>query len=49
MFRPQEPRHLQYVADLEDLNVYTVVNGRKLYGAPTDFTFSIKVSRSSGG
>lgn len=41
---PQEPRHLQYVADLEDLNVYTVVNGRKLYGAPADFTFCIKVS-----
>lgn len=40
----QEPRHLQYVADLGDLNVYTVVNSRKLYGAPTDFTFCIKVS-----
>lgn len=40
----QEPRHLQYVADLDDLNVYTVVNSRKLYGAPTDFTFCIKVS-----
>lgn len=42
----QEPRHLQYVADLDDLNVYTVVNSRKLYGAPTDFTFCIKVSFS---
>ncbi|KAG7219801.1 hypothetical protein INR49_005822 [Caranx melampygus] len=42
----QEPRHLQYVADLEDLNVYTVVNGRKLYGAPADFTFCIKPSRN---
>ncbi|XP_029312136.1 growth factor receptor-bound protein 7 [Cottoperca gobio] len=38
----KEPRHLQYVADLDDLNVYTVVNSRKLYGAPTEFTFCIK-------
>lgn len=43
----QEPRHLQYVADLDDLNVYAVVNGRKLYGAPADFTFCIKVTASS--
>ncbi|XP_036394171.1 growth factor receptor-bound protein 7 isoform X2 [Megalops cyprinoides] len=38
----KEPRHLQYVADLEDLNIYTVTNSRKLYGAPSDFTFCIK-------
>ncbi|XP_069560577.1 growth factor receptor-bound protein 7 [Brachyistius frenatus] len=42
----KEPRHLQFVADLEDLNVYTVVNSRKLYGAPADFTFCIKPSRN---
>uniref|UniRef100_A0A4W6E7I6 Growth factor receptor bound protein 7 n=1 Tax=Lates calcarifer TaxID=8187 RepID=A0A4W6E7I6_LATCA len=42
----KEPRHLQYVADLEDLNVYTVVNSRKLYGAPADFTFCIKPSKN---
>ncbi|CAN9508672.1 unnamed protein product [Ophioblennius macclurei] len=42
----KEPRHLQYVADLEDLNVYSVVNSRKLYGAPTDFTFCIKPSKN---
>lgn len=42
----QEPRHLQYVADLKDLNVYSVVNSHKLYGAPTNFTFCIKVSTS---
>ncbi|KAK7919444.1 hypothetical protein WMY93_010728 [Mugilogobius chulae] len=42
----KEPRHLQYVADLEDLNVYTVVNSKKLYGAPTDFTFCIKPSKN---
>uniref|UniRef100_A0A8C6SSL6 Growth factor receptor bound protein 7 n=1 Tax=Neogobius melanostomus TaxID=47308 RepID=A0A8C6SSL6_9GOBI len=42
----KEPRHLQYVADLEDLNVYSVVNSRKLYGAPADFTFCIKPSKN---
>ncbi|XP_074475066.1 growth factor receptor-bound protein 7 [Sebastes fasciatus] len=42
----KEPRHLQYVADLDDLNVYTVVNSRKLYGAPADFTFCIKPCRN---
>ncbi|KAM7370394.1 hypothetical protein PAMP_009947 [Pampus punctatissimus] len=42
----KEPRHLQYVADLEDLNVYTVVNSRKLYGAPAEFTFCIRPSRN---
>ncbi|KAL0984191.1 hypothetical protein UPYG_G00138320 [Umbra pygmaea] len=41
----KEPRHLQYVADLEDLNVYTVTNSRKLYGAPVDFTFCVKPSK----
>ncbi|XP_067345018.1 growth factor receptor-bound protein 7 isoform X4 [Channa argus] len=42
----KEPRHLCYVADLQDFNVYTVVNSRKLYGAPTGFTFCIKPSRN---
>ncbi|KAM4524683.1 growth factor receptor-bound protein 7 isoform 2-T2 [Odontesthes bonariensis] len=42
----KEPRHLQCMADLEDLNLYSVVNSRKLYGAPTDFTFCIKPSRN---
>lgn len=38
----KEPRHLQFVADLDDFSVYWVVNSRKLYGAPSDFTFCIK-------
>ncbi|RXN02621.1 growth factor receptor-bound 7-like protein [Labeo rohita] len=38
----KEPRHLQFVGDLEDLNVFTVFNGRKLYGAPGEHVFSIK-------
>nr|XP_057922296.1 growth factor receptor-bound protein 7 [Doryrhamphus excisus]XP_057922297.1 growth factor receptor-bound protein 7 [Doryrhamphus excisus] len=41
----KEPRHLQYVADLQDLNVHNVVNARKLYAAPADFTFCIKPSK----
>ncbi|XP_073686717.1 growth factor receptor-bound protein 10-like [Garra rufa] len=40
----KEPRHLQFVGDLEDLNVFTVFNGRKLYGAPGEHVFCIKVS-----
>ncbi|KAI1896505.1 hypothetical protein AGOR_G00095470 [Albula goreensis] len=42
----KEPRHLQCVADLEDLNIYTVTNSRKLYSAPSDFTFCIKPSKN---
>ncbi|XP_073686718.1 growth factor receptor-bound protein 7-like [Garra rufa] len=38
----KEPRHLQFVGDLEDLNVFTVFNGRKLYGAPGEHVFCIK-------
>ncbi|XP_069041893.1 growth factor receptor-bound protein 7 isoform X1 [Lepisosteus oculatus] len=42
----KEPRHLQYVADLEELNIYGVTHGRKLYSAPTDFTFCVKPCRN---
>ncbi|XP_052398092.1 growth factor receptor-bound protein 7-like [Carassius gibelio] len=38
----KEPRHLQFIGDLEDLNVFTVFNGRKLYGAPGEHVFCIK-------
>ncbi|XP_016327405.1 growth factor receptor-bound protein 7 [Sinocyclocheilus anshuiensis] len=41
----KEPRHLQFVGDLEDLNVFTVFNGRKLYGAPGEHVFCIKASK----
>ncbi|XP_067233957.1 growth factor receptor-bound protein 7 isoform X5 [Chanodichthys erythropterus] len=41
----KEPRHLQFVGDLEDLNVFTVFNGRKLYGAPEAHVFCIKASK----
>ncbi|KAM9488306.1 growth factor receptor-bound protein 7 [Clarias gariepinus] len=42
----KEPRHLQCVADLEDVTVYTVSNSRKLYSSPKGHTFCMKTSRS---
>ncbi|MED6276821.1 hypothetical protein CHARACLAT_006831 [Characodon lateralis] len=44
----KDPRHLQYTADLDVSNVYKVVDGCKLYGAPTDFNFCIKPNRNQG-
>ncbi|XP_051969818.1 growth factor receptor-bound protein 7-like isoform X1 [Xyrauchen texanus] len=41
----KEPRHLQFIADLEDLNVFAVFNGRKLYGAPGEHVFCVKASK----
>ncbi|XP_010618339.1 growth factor receptor-bound protein 7 isoform X3 [Fukomys damarensis] len=38
----KDPRHLQYVADVNESNVYVVTQGRKLYGLPTDFGFCVK-------
>uniref|UniRef100_A0A8C1R404 Growth factor receptor-bound protein 10b n=1 Tax=Cyprinus carpio TaxID=7962 RepID=A0A8C1R404_CYPCA len=40
-----QPRHLQLLADLEDSNVFTVITGRKLHNAPTDFKFCIKPNK----
>lgn len=40
---PQEPRHLQLIADIEDSNVFSLVSGKKLYNAPSDYGFCIKV------
>lgn len=44
----QDPRHLQYVADVNESNVYVVTQGRKLYGMPTDFGFCVKVRAAPG-
>ncbi|XP_062847913.1 growth factor receptor-bound protein 7 [Trichomycterus rosablanca] len=41
----KEPRHLQCVADLEDISLYTVSNSRKLYSSPKVYTFCIKTCR----
>uniref|UniRef100_G3WQA4 Growth factor receptor bound protein 7 n=1 Tax=Sarcophilus harrisii TaxID=9305 RepID=G3WQA4_SARHA len=41
----KDPRHLQYVADVNESNVYLVTQGRKLYGLPTDFGFCVKPNK----
>ncbi|XP_054982352.1 growth factor receptor-bound protein 10 isoform X3 [Sorex araneus] len=41
----KEPRHLQLFADLEDSNVFSLIAGKKQYGAPTDFGFCIKPNK----
>uniref|UniRef100_A0A670JI19 Growth factor receptor bound protein 10 n=1 Tax=Podarcis muralis TaxID=64176 RepID=A0A670JI19_PODMU len=41
----KEPRHLQLLADLEDSNVFSLVAGKKLHNAPTDYGFCIKPNR----
>nr|XP_058930683.1 growth factor receptor-bound protein 10 isoform X2 [Kogia breviceps] len=38
----KEPRHLQLLAGLEDSRVFSLMAGRKQYGAPTDYGFCIK-------
>ncbi|XP_004707179.1 growth factor receptor-bound protein 7 isoform X2 [Echinops telfairi] len=45
----RDPRHLQYVADVNESNVYVVTQGRKLYGMPTDFGFCIKPNKLRNG
>ncbi|KAJ8778771.1 hypothetical protein J1605_013448 [Eschrichtius robustus] len=39
----KEPRHLQLLADLEDSRIFSLMAGRKQYGAPTDYGFCIKI------
>ncbi|XP_039977231.1 growth factor receptor-bound protein 10-like isoform X1 [Xiphias gladius] len=41
----KEPRHLQMLSDLEDSNIFTIITGRKLHNAPTDYQFCIKPSK----
>ncbi|XP_059003693.1 growth factor receptor-bound protein 7 isoform X2 [Mustela lutreola] len=45
----KDPRHLQYIADVNESNVYVVTQGRKLYGMPTDFGFCIKPNKLRNG
>ncbi|XP_054847165.1 growth factor receptor-bound protein 10 isoform X2 [Eublepharis macularius] len=42
----KEPRHLQLLADLEDSNIFSLIAGKKLYSAPTDYGFCIKPNRA---
>uniref|UniRef100_A0A8C5E2K2 Growth factor receptor-bound protein 10-like n=1 Tax=Gouania willdenowi TaxID=441366 RepID=A0A8C5E2K2_GOUWI len=44
----QEPRHLQLLSDLEDSNIFTVITGKKLHNAPTDYQFCIRPSKVRG-
>lgn len=34
---------MQLLADLEDSSIFSLIAGRKQYGAPTDYGFCIKV------
>ncbi|XP_066542597.1 growth factor receptor-bound protein 14 isoform X1 [Hoplias malabaricus] len=43
----KEPRHLQFVAEFCDSDVYTLLSARKTHGAPTDYGFCVKPSKSS--
>ncbi|XP_036401298.1 growth factor receptor-bound protein 14 isoform X1 [Megalops cyprinoides] len=43
----KEPRHLQFIAEFSDSDVYTLLSARKTHGAPTDYGFCIKPNKSS--
>ncbi|CAL1582460.1 unnamed protein product [Knipowitschia caucasica] len=43
----KEPRHLQFIADFKDSDVYSVLSARKVHGAPTDYAFCVKSSKAS--
>ncbi|RXN22968.1 growth factor receptor-bound 14-like isoform X1 [Labeo rohita] len=38
----KEPRHLQFIAEFSDSDVYTLLSAKKVYGAPTDYGFCVK-------
>lgn len=42
----KEPRHLQFVADFSDSDVYTALSAKKMHGAPTDYGFCVKSTKS---
>ncbi|KAM9804777.1 growth factor receptor-bound protein 14 [Neosynchiropus ocellatus] len=42
----KEPRHLQFIADFSDCDIYTI-SSKKVHGAPTDFGFCVKSTESS--
>ncbi|XP_069761060.1 growth factor receptor-bound protein 7-like [Narcine bancroftii] len=44
----KEPRHLQYFADVNESNIYTVTN-RKMYNTPTDYAFCLKLAGARSG
>uniref|UniRef100_A0A3Q3EHC2 Growth factor receptor bound protein 14 n=1 Tax=Labrus bergylta TaxID=56723 RepID=A0A3Q3EHC2_9LABR len=42
-----EPRHLQFIADFSDSDVFTMLSAKKLHGAPTDYGFCVKPTKCS--
>uniref|UniRef100_A0A673FNF4 Growth factor receptor-bound protein 14-like n=1 Tax=Sinocyclocheilus rhinocerous TaxID=307959 RepID=A0A673FNF4_9TELE len=38
----KDPRHLQFIAEFGDSDVYTLLSAKKVYGAPTDYGFCVK-------
>ncbi|KAM9343784.1 growth factor receptor-bound protein 14 [Pholidichthys leucotaenia] len=43
----KHPRHLQFFADFSDSDVYSVLSAKKQHGAPTDFSFCVKYTKST--
>uniref|UniRef100_A0A7N8X975 Growth factor receptor bound protein 14 n=1 Tax=Mastacembelus armatus TaxID=205130 RepID=A0A7N8X975_9TELE len=43
----KEPRHLQFIADFSDSDIYTDLSAKKLHGAPTDYGFCVKSTKGS--
>uniref|UniRef100_A0A672QN10 Growth factor receptor bound protein 14 n=1 Tax=Sinocyclocheilus grahami TaxID=75366 RepID=A0A672QN10_SINGR len=43
----KEPRHLQFIAEFGDSDIYTLLSAKKVYGAPTDYGFCVKASKSN--
>ncbi|CAB1328454.1 unnamed protein product [Coregonus sp. 'balchen'] len=41
----KEPRHLQFIAEFSDSDVYMLLSARKIHGAPTDYGFCVKSTK----
>lgn len=41
----KEPRHLQFISEFCDSDVYTLLSARKNHGAPTDYGFCVKSTK----
>ncbi|XP_056145256.1 growth factor receptor-bound protein 14 isoform X3 [Lampris incognitus] len=41
----KEPRHLQFIAEFSESDVYTLLSAKKLHGAPTDHGFCVKSTK----
>ncbi|KAM4697472.1 growth factor receptor-bound protein 14 [Rhinophrynus dorsalis] len=44
----KDPRHLQFFSDFNQSDVYMLLSGKKLYGAPTDHGFCLKPNKTGG-